>query len=291
MAVTAAMFPPPLVEYNMAVDTNPTWQAVAQAREALALSPRLTTFLVPLEWALGYVFIAPPRSLNRPPPTRFPTFVERAADALTLPRLRDLAQLFGRNVPRALRGEAPRFPGEYVCADGTRGSDFDTHSAEACSGFRYDGSATFAAMGALPPGTSPLFIAQGALPDSTYSYRLREGGGKPSSELLESVGDLADVLRRRGGRLIVLLPPLAPGLERLLESSETGEKLRSTKAAIARWAQANRVDVFDAGRSEDYGCVVSEFVDLHHALPACYSRIMSALWRRDAARSSTVSTP
>ena len=53
------------------------------------------------------------------------------------------------------------------------------------------------------------------------------------------------------------------------ESKEVGDNLRSTKAAITRWAEITRVDVLDAGRSEDYGCLVSEFMDCTtHCRPA-----------------------
>jgi hypothetical protein len=39
------------------------------------------------------------------------------------------------------------------------------------------------------------------------------------------------------------------------------------------------VAIIDAGRSERYGCEATDFVDEHHALPACYARVFARFWQ------------
>ena len=46
----------------------------------------------------------------------------------------------------------------------------------------------------------------------------------------------------------------------------------------------------DAGQSERYGCIAAEFVDEHHALPACYARIFARFWAADGYQPALVPT-
>src|SRR6185503_8084721 len=80
----------------------------------------------------------------------------------------------------------------------------------------------------------------------------------------------------KGGRMIFLLPPLAPGMEKAFaQSPRWGACLGRSKAALAAWAQQNRVTLIDAGESERFGCVPGEFADEHHAYPACYAKLFA----------------
>ena len=47
------------------------------------------------------------------------------------------------------------------------------------------------------------------------------------------------------------------------------------------------VAIIDAGRSERYGCEATDFVDEHHALPACYARVFARFWPATGAISNT----
>ena len=84
----------------------------------------------------------------------------------------------------------------------------------------------------------------------------------------------------RGGRLVLILPPLLPGMERaFLVSAQLGPLLQRTKQDLAAWAKSADTVILDAGPSERYGCIATEFVDEHHALPACYARVFARFWR------------
>ena len=60
-----------------------------------------------------------------------------------------------------------------------------------------------------------------------------------------------------------------------------------SKAVLAAWARTADVAIIDAGRSEQYGCVATDFVDEHHALPACYAHVFARFWRATGANSNT----
>ena len=39
--------------------------------------------------------------------------------------------------------------------------------------------------------------------------------------------------------------------------------------------------LFDAGKSEEYGCLPEEFYDAHHALDRCYSKILDKFFKNN----------
>jgi hypothetical protein len=168
---------------------------------------------------------------------------------------------------------------EYHCADGTPARDFDTIFRGTCTGFRYDGSATFANLEPVAPRRVEALIASAVVPSSKYAIELIKAGGVPHPLVLERLDGLARDLRQSGGRLLLILPPLLPGMEHaLLDSPHTAPQLARTKQELARWAKSADVVIIDAGQSERYGCAATEFVDEHHALPACYARIFARFW-------------
>src|SRR5262249_14952115 len=75
--------------------------------------------------------------------------------------------------------------------------------------------------------------------------------------------------------MVLLLPPLAPGLEAALARQPRWSAcLAHTKAALDTWARRAGVSVIDAGAAERAGCTPQEFVDEHHAYPECNGRIL-----------------
>jgi len=85
---------------------------------------------------------------------------------------------------------------------------------------------------------------------------------------------MARGFKNKGGGIVFLLPPLLPGMERALATAPaTAAYLTHTKLALQQWSQHENLTLIDAGKSEDFGCVATEFVDEHHALPECYAKI------------------
>jgi hypothetical protein len=89
------------------------------------------------------------------------------------------------------------------------------------------------------------------------------------------MGETAQRFAAKGGRMMFILPPLAPGMENTLRNTPRWKAcIDRTKASLDAWAQRYQVSIIDAGASERYGCVAAEFTDEHHAYAACYQRVL-----------------
>jgi len=295
MGLTADAFPPPLAAYNFAQSGNSLRSTAGEAEYVAGRwGSRVKLLVIPLDWALGFVFEdgAPhPADLSanavlgaaaamRPSP------LAQLTDALSLPRLRILAGIL-RELPgspdagAALRQAFldPAGP-EYRCADGTPARDYDVIHRGQCNGFRHDGSATFADQKRLDGARAPAALATAVSGSGQYALALRKGRGKPAPMLLDAIARVARSVESRGGAVLLLLPPLMPGMEPgLAASAHSGAWLKATKEALSSWSARERIVLFDAGDSARYGCAAEEFIDPHHALPACYRKVFAAIFR------------
>jgi hypothetical protein len=297
MGITAAAFPMDIRAYNFSQSAN-LLGAVAGEAEALAAIESIKWIVVPLDWAVGLAFtpgVTPPAgeligpaAVEGPPP---PGALAKLADALSAPRVRDLFRAL-RGIARApdpMRALRTLFfaeaGDEYRCADGTPARDYDTIYRGRCVGFRYDGSATFGNLRPLTDERAAALLASAVLPESPYVAPLVRAKGEIPADVLDRLAKLAPVLRQRGGDLIVLVPPLMPGLQRAIAGNPAASAaLAHWSETLAAWAVKNGVTVLDAGASENYGCLVPEFVDEHHTLPACYEKVFGRYWADRAAK-------
>ncbi|MBI3044333.1 MAG: hypothetical protein HYY78_16040 [Betaproteobacteria bacterium] len=299
MGIVEDAFPPPLKSYNFAQSGNALRAMIGEAEyivERWGASARL--LVVPLDWALGFVFERgeparaelSPQAVQREAAAARPSGLAQLTDALSAPRLKILAGI-ARDVLKAPSPAAafrqvflePAGP-EYRCADGTPARDFDVVYRGMCNGFRYDGSATFADQKRLDVGRAPGVLAAAVSGNGQYAAALRDGRGKPNPVLLERLARLARRAQAQGGTVLLLLPPLAPGVEEgLARAPHSAALLRATKDALTAWSVRERIPLLDAGRSEGYGCVAAEFVDPHHALPECYRKVLLRFFRDNPA--------
>lgn len=293
MGITQSVFPPGMRIYNFAQSGNGLTTMIAEAEFLERQNPGLKWLVIPLDWALGFVYTpgAPePETLAAPTAadaaeTKVP-IAAQLQDALALPRIKNLWGIVLGIIRARSPGAAFRevflqdASDEYRCADGTRAKDYDTILRGTCTGFRDDGSATFGNLEPVPPRRAAALIASAVVASSKYAVALAQTGGEPNPVLLERLSGLARNMQVRGGRLLLFLPPLLPGLEvALLKAPHTAASLRRTKDALNQWAIAHDLVIIDAGQAESYGCLVPEFVDEHHALPQCYARIFERYWR------------
>lgn len=291
MGITEDVFPPPLKSYNFAQSGNSLWAASGEAEYVVEhWGARTKLLVIPLDWALGFVYdggkparvdLSPETVLHEAAAER-PSIPALMADALSLPRLQILTGI-ARDLLKAPEAGAafhqvffePAGP-EYRCPDGTPARDFDVVFRGMCNGFRYDGSATFADQKRLDAGRAPVVMATAVSGGSQYAAALKRGHGEPSGILLARLVQIARRAEAQGGKIVFMLPPLAPGLEKALSAtSHSGAWLRATKDALESWSLRERVVLLDAGRSESYGCALTEFIDPHHALPECYRKVFS----------------
>lgn len=291
MGLARDALPPGFEIYNFAQTGNPLGAMIGEADDVVRRwGGRIKLLVIPLDWALGFVYErGGPAMMELTPETArheaaaaLPSLRARVEDALSLPRLRILMTIVraiaaAPDPAAAFRDYflAPAGP-EYRCPDGTPARDFDVVSRGLCNGFRYDGSATFADQKRLEPARAAATLAAAASGSGQYAAALRAGGGEPNVALLDRLSRLAREADARGTKLLLLLPPLAPGMEEALgRTGHSGAWLRSTLQRLHAWAARERIALLDAGRSERYGCTMSEFIDPHHALPECYRRVFA----------------
>lgn len=294
MGITQDMFPAGMTIYNFAQTGNLLSTVIAEAEFLQRLqSPSLKWLVIPLDWALGSIYLpgAPgreeltPPAVDASPPHAVVSLPQQLQDALSLPRVKNLLGIMNG----ILRAPSPTAAFEqmflqeagadYRCADGTPARDYDTIFRGTCTGFRYDGSATFANLQPVPARRAGALIASAVVPSSKYAAGLIGSGGEPNPLLLERLAGLAREMKRSGGGTVLFLPPLLPGMERaFLAAAHTTAPLRRTKEVLGAWARDHDLVIIDAGQSERYGCVAEEFVDEHHALPQCYARIFTRFW-------------
>lgn len=291
MSVTADALPPGLRAYNFAQSGNGLISVIGEAQFVTThFGDRVRWLVIPLDWALGFVYqggAVPPTELSAAlvAPPAAPSLAVQLREALSLPRittlavvLRDIAGAEDRSAAvHRLFVDPAGAP--YRCADGATARDYDLTFRGQCVGFRADGSATFADQKRVTEATAQSVVAQAASASSQYAAALDRKAGQPDTVLLNQLAALLRQARGKGVRVVFYLPPLIPGLDaRLSASAHSGDKLRHTKAVLTAWAAQQQVPLFDAGPAELHGCIATEFIDAHHALPACYRKIMMRLF-------------
>ena len=290
MGLTETLFPTGWRTYNMAVTGNVTGAIAAEAAYIEQhFSPPVRHVLVGLDWSVGNIYGAgnvgtmdlSADFYTRAYDSHAVPVLKRIEDALSWPRVASL----GAVISDALKSDAPvealhhalfDFGGrEYRCSDNATARDFDLINRGLCRGYRYDGSWTFANDSRLSPAQAATLSSAAAAPSSKYTRLLCSTEGAPNAAYLDHLAATAKRFKEKGGEMIFLLPPLAPGLEAaLMNNARWKPCLEKTKAALAAWAQREGLTVIDAGASERASCTAYEFADEHHAYPECNARIL-----------------
>ena len=294
MGLTADAFPGTIRIYNFAQTGNPLQSSIPEAEfVARSYSDRVKWLFIPLDWAVGMTYLVgepgavelTPRAALAPAALPRVSVASRLQDALSWPRVKNLGSLLlavwrSENRLQAFRQTFFALSSaDYRCPDGTLARDFDTINRGICAGFRFDGSATFTDGKPVEAARGLQLARAAAVPSSKYSHALALTGGEPNRQLLARLVALSAEFSRAQGKLVLFLPPLIPGLEReLAESAHGATAVRRTKAVLGEWAARAGLIVIDAGASERFGCVTSEFLDEHHAYPPCYRKVFSRFW-------------
>lgn len=291
IGIREAVLPAPMKSYNFAQTGHGLMGVIAEAEWLLHNSASVKWLVIPLDWSLGFIYTpGVPTATNLLAETTGSGSGEvpvsaRLLDALSYPRV---VNLFGilKGVLRA-ENKAGTFrqyflqpaSDDYLCPDGANkvpAKDFDTIFRGRCTGFRFDGSATFANLERLSPREADVLVARAVVPSAKYATALIQSRGIPNQATLARLTALAHGFSNKGGGVIFLLPPLLPGMERTLAAAPaTAAYLAHTKLVLQQWSQRENLTLVDAGKSEDFGCVATEFVDEHHALPECYAKVFA----------------
>lgn len=291
MSLTADAFPAGIRAYNFAQSGNSLLSVLGEAEYVLTHWPdRIRLLLIPLDWSLGFTYQPGPLpqtdlAAERVPPPALLPLITALREALSLPRIIELGTIL-RDIAHAddPQAAARQFFVEpasapYRCADGVLARDYSTVHRGLCNGFRADGSATFADQKRVGAAEASAVVARAASASSQYALALARTRGEPEAQLLQHLEGIAARARSRGVQVLLFMPPLIPELDTRLEASaHSGAGLRQTKTVLRRWAQQHQLQLFDGGPSERYGCLPTEFIDAHHALPDCYRKFMKQVF-------------
>lgn len=295
MGVTDRLFPASWRTYNLTLTGNSTASVVAEAEYIEANhARRIRWMLIGLDWSVGMIYLPgivntidlAPDAYTRAYTTRALPLHKRLEDALSWPRVATLGSL----LLTALTSDAPLdnlrrtftdvAGAEYHCADGALARDFDVINRGLCRGYRYDGSWTFANDSRLTPTQAATLSIAATAESSKYTKHLCATQGEPNPEFMRRFGETARRFEAKGGRMIFVLPPLAPGMEMAMRNTPRWKTcLDRTKSSLDAWARRYHVSIIDAGASERYGCRAPEFADEHHAYPECNQRVLRRFFR------------
>ena len=270
--------------YNMGVSGNFLATQIAQARGVTRIAPHLKTIYISVDWVLGDIFRSSPiPTLSRAPAPVLTAndILGAARDSLALPRVRGLLEPFLRDL---LDGRSPELfyalrggVRPTICPDGSLAANFGFPGNFACPGFREDGSVPFEFRGTLKETSAPSVIQGALIPSAIGPESLGLTHGRANPLYLEAVADLNRTISREGGKMVVLVPPLFPGLKRAISDAPgLGDELATFDNEIAEWARWNDIILIDAAASESRGCVAGDFIDGYHATRSCYAKILSA---------------
>lgn len=306
LGIAQSAFPDTLHLYNYAQTGHALSSVIGEAEYIQRHSANVKWLIIPLDWSLGFIYqegTPPDADLSASTAmqatqakVKSVPLLERIRDALSYPRISSLFEILN-NIRRA-DDKIAAFSGyflqdasdEYRCADGTAGKDFDTIYRGTCTGFRHDGSATFANSSRV--GNPRSLILASTSSHSQYRRSLLSADGSVNPIFLQRLAELGRQARQNGGGLILFFPPLLPGMEvEFLHHPQLMPALQKTKQTLADWAGENRLTLLDAGQSERFDCRPDEFLDPHHAVSGCYNKIFQPFWRDALRPDGTLSLP
>ena len=294
MTIDSSMLPQQWQLYNFTQSGSPLRASIAQAEYLASHAPQIKQYIIMLDWAIDYIYepeavvaVDLARADRKQSSSQQPAHSPLAMlqEAVSYPRMTKLWQVLGSvaHSPHPQTAFREYFlqigSDEYTCPDGkSPGKDFGVYNRGACNGFRYDGSATFSDYTRVENGNRTIV---GALASSSmYARALQHTQGVPDHALFERLAALNTRLTAQGGRLILLMPPLIPGLEQaFLEHPQLSGYLKRTKQELNLWANLHQVTLADFSQSEKFGCTTDEFLDAHHATKTCYQKVFAAFWQ------------
>ena len=292
MGLTQQAFPNAFHIYNYAQSAHTLSAAIDEAAWLMSNTDNIKYLVIPLDWSVGWIYMkdepAPTdlsatatmqqvQSVIKPPP-----LPDRMRDAISYPRVANLMEIL-KNIlgatdsTVAFRGYfLQNSSDDYHCMDGTWAKDFDIAHRGTCTGFRFDGSATFAYLEPIKDVQSLILTA---IASDRYTINLFNQQGRPDPAILNRLTILARQVELKGGKLLLFMPPLLPGMEAaFIKHPVWSSYLMRTRQILGKWAAQESIIIFDAGQSERFGCNTAEFADEHHALSTCYEKVFSAFW-------------
>lgn len=289
MGITQKAFPDEYRIYNFATNSNPLYSVIGNAEYIQDHFHNIKWLVIPLDWSVGFLYLKELPTISdlslstalkniKFQGTKIPV-IERIRDAISYPKIFNLFEIVKSAIiqPKHFISSAAKSLSiggdEYKCPDGSLAKDYNLMYRGICSGFRYDGSATFANLATLGEIASNQILRTFSKGTPYYRY-LVSTNGKANPLYLERLSEIAKRANKNGGGVIFIRPPMLCGVEaEILRHPKIGGALAETKREIEKWAFKNNLILIDAGQSEEFGCTANEFIDSHHALDTCYQKV------------------
>lgn len=257
--------------FNAAKNSNPLFDSVSKAKYYIATYKKIKYVIMGFDWALGKPYQKYEKMIYEPSEVKDDniSITAKIKDAVSYQRVKIVASNLYANLLKR--------PEVYQCpTEDTLGSDsfFPPLVPRNCHGFRVDGSATFSNQRRLNEKEGKSVLDAGL---KEYRKMLSDSHGKIEPGYLEDLQIIDETLKKRGGKLIILIPPLIPGATELIKKSEDGAYLKETMDTVVAFTATNHIDIVDASASENFGCASTEFMDAHHAFAECIEKIIDTL--------------
>jgi hypothetical protein len=256
--------------FNGATNSNILYYTIAVAKYHSKYSDNIKNIIIGFDWALGLPY-RPYQDIKHNPDIekKIDTkFIDKIKDAVSYQRVKIVVlnlidHLFADPIS------------QYRCpTEDTIGTDqfFKTDIPKSCRGYRFDGSAIFPNRYV----TEKEWI--GTLKNGLEKYQKQFdiNLGTIDSRYLNDFKEINQNLKRKGGKLIILIPPLIPNATTTME--EVGNKTYTKNLhKLLSFTKENNIIIFNTSKSEKFGCEYSDFLDSHHAFPSCYKKILGHL--------------
>ena len=256
--------------FNGATNSNILYYTIAVAKYHSKYSENIKNIIIGFDWALGLPY-RPYKDIKHNPgieKKKDTTLVDKIKDAVSYQRgkivvLNLIDYLFSDSVA------------QYKCpTEDTIGTDqfFQTDIPKSCRGYRFDGSAIF----------PNRYVTEKEWIDTLknglekYQKQFNINLGTIDSRYLNDFNEISRNLEKKGGKLIILIPPLIPNATTTMEEIEKKTYTKKLHKLLS-FAKENNIIIFNASKSEEFGCEYNDFLDSHHAFPSCYKKILSHL--------------
>ena len=253
--------------FNGATNSNILYYTIAVAKYHSKKSDNVKNIIIGYDWALGLPY-KPYREIIHDPhikKKKTTSIVDKIKDAASYQRVKivlaNLVDHFTKDTNS-----------QYICpTENTIGTDqfFKTDKPKSCRGYRFDGSAIF----------PDRHVTQKEWEESLkngldkYQKQFNTNLGTIDKRYLNDFKEINQNLKNKGGKLIIVIPPLIPKATATME--QISKKTYAEKISrLLHFAKQNNIKVLNASKSEQFGCTYSDFLDSHHAFPSCYKKIL-----------------
>ena len=269
MGITSDMFKNHSI-FNGATNSNILFYTIAVAKYHSKHSNNVKNIIIGYDWALGLPYRPYQEIVHNPT-------VKKKKDTKLIDKIKDAVSY--QRVKIILENVVDKFSSDtlsqYTCpTEDTIGTDqfFKTDKPKSCRGYRFDGSAIFPNRHITKNEWEDI-LKNGL---DKYQEQFDTNLGTIDTRYLNDFKEISQNLKEKGGKLIIVIPPLLPEVTTTLEHMANQSYIKKLHKLLS-FAKENNIMILNASKSEEFGCQYNDFLDTHHAFPSCYKKIINTL--------------